>query len=85
MTMTMQINGRGKFHPINDYADASRLMQKEQERIGYRSPSDRTIYPRTAAVFMDGKQVAYVSQNGRVWAGTEYVPGSEPICERVEL
>lgn len=27
----------------------------------------------------DGKQIAYVSYNGKVWAGTEYINGVEPL------
>lgn len=33
------------------------------------------------AIFEVGKQTAYLSYNGRVWAGTSYQPDAQPLCE----
>lgn len=75
--MQMQINGKGKFHEVAGYDAASAKFRAEQERIGYRGPSDRTVYPRQGVLFVDGEVVAHVSQNGRVWAGSEWATTSE--------
>lgn len=77
--MQMQINGKGKFHEVADYAAASAKFRAEQERIGYRGPSDRTVYPRQGILLLDGEVVAHVSQNGRVWAGSEWSSTSVPL------
>ena len=81
MTLTMQINGRGKMHSVATYEDASRLMQSEQQRLGYGGPDDRQ-FPRQAMVFANGAIVAHVSQNGRVWAGADWTSSTPLICER---
>lgn len=79
MTYQMTINGKKRSVAVADYAAASAHFLSEQVRIGYRSPNDRTVYPRSAELFSNGVQVAYVSQNGKVWAGTEWEPDSDPL------
>ncbi|NBW23479.1 MAG: hypothetical protein EBR82_87615 [Caulobacteraceae bacterium] len=79
-TLTIKV-GR-KSHPIADYAEASRMtlaavaaLAEREHRVGphFKSP----------LIYEGGRQVAYVSQNGHVWAGNprEWKPGATPLCE----
>jgi len=79
--LEMQINGHGRWVPVADYAAASAQFLAAQDRIGYRGPEDRTVYPRSAILRQNGVAVARISQNGRVWAGTEYVAGAASLYD----
>lgn len=85
MTMKMQINGKGKFHITPTYADASALFLAEQERIGYRGPSDQSTFPRRAVLYVEGEPTAHISQNGKVWAGTVWHPNATAIYNPNEV
>lgn len=77
-TLTIRI-GR-KSYPIGNYADASRMVCKARDKSGVGSSrfSDPLIYEGDRAV-------AYVSYNGRVWAGSprDWTPDRTPLCEAV--
>src|SRR5687767_8332741 len=62
-------------------ADASALYQRAtavHEASGKRAANfpDGLVYDTTGA---KPKQVAYVSWNGKVWAGRKYDPAAEPL------
>lgn len=73
-TLTMQI-GR-KHYPVASLADASAKFCAARDKSGFGA--SRTPTPR---IFEGDKQIAYISYNGRVWAGSTYQPDATPLCE----
>lgn len=70
--LTLKI-GR-KHYAVPNLAEASRLYSAARDRSGLgasRVPS--------APIYEGSRQIAYISYNGRVWAGTEYVAGAVPL------
>lgn len=68
----------GRIRAVADYAEASALCRAyiDSKGIGNSRWSGGEIY-------RDGKQVAYVSYNGRVWKGTArgWQPGDRPVYD----
>jgi hypothetical protein len=64
--------GRRTFN-VSDMAEASRLFR---EAVGDRGSS---AVPNGILLDSDGRQVGYVSYNGRVWRGTGYVAGQDAL------
>lgn len=62
---------------VNSFAEASRACTKYIERngLGGGNWTGGQIYDDA------GEQIAFVSYNGRVWEGTEYVTG----CKEIKL
>lgn len=71
-----------KSYPIADYAEASRMTLAAAHALMMAGARMSESF-RTPLIFEGKRQVAYVSQNGRVWAGhpREWKPGATPLCE----
>jgi hypothetical protein len=74
--MTIKV-GR-KTYQIPDFATASRLVCEARDRAGIGG--SRFTPP---VIYRGDEQVAYVSYNGRVWAGKpgQWKPGCEPLYD----
>jgi hypothetical protein len=79
-TLTIRV-GR-KTHPIADYAEASRRTLAAVDALS-RTGARLMDSFREPLIFEGDRQIAYVSQNGRVWAGhpRDWKPGAMPLCE----
>lgn len=67
-----------KAYPIADYAEASRLFCAARDKAGTGGRDTPT-----PLIFEGDRQVAYVSYNGRVWAGDprDWQPGRKPLYD----
>ena len=65
-----------KVYAIADYAEASRMVCAARDKSGVGS----SRFPKPV-IYEGDTAVAYVSYNGRVWAGTSYTPNAVPLCE----
>lgn len=76
-TLTMQI-GRRRY-PVATLAEASRMFCAARDKSGVGGSKT----PTPILFDANGAQVAYVSYNGRVWAGNprDWQPGNKPIWE----
>lgn len=72
-----------KSYPITDYAEASRMTLAATHAL--MMTGARMSESFQSPLIYDGKrQVAYVSQNGRVWSGHPRDPfdaNKKPLCE----
>ncbi len=73
-SLSIQI-GR-KRYPVASLAEASAMFCAARDKSGFGA--SRTPDPK---IFEGDKQIAYISYNGRVWAGSKYVPNATPLCE----
>ena len=68
--------GKKRLVEIQSYDEASKVcnafIQRNQLGAGNWTRG-------AGAIFVDGKQVAVVSYNGRVWPGTKWVSGAKPL------
>jgi hypothetical protein len=62
-----------KAHSVSDLAKASKIFR---DAVGDRGAS---MMPNGLLYNEKGEQVAYISYNGKVWAGTEYDPNAVPL------
>ncbi len=66
-----------KTYPVADFATASQLTNAARDRsgVGANRFTNPLLFDKT------GKQVAYVSYNGRVWAGAprDWAPDRQPL------
>jgi hypothetical protein len=62
-----------KAHSVSDLAKASKIFR---DAVGDRGAS---TMPNGLLYNDQGEQVAYISYNGKVWAGTEYDPNAAPL------
>ncbi|NTF18107.1 hypothetical protein G6L37_06790 [Agrobacterium rubi] len=60
-----------KSHRVSDMAEAVRLFEEARGEKGSSVMPDGLLFDDT------GVQVAYISYNGRIWAGTDYVAGAD--------
>lgn len=67
----MQLKINSKVTNVTSYEEASRAYRKFTVGKSSRCAQGK--------IFQDGVQIAYVSFNGRVWPGTDFVPGTQPI------
>jgi len=80
MTTTLYIEANGQRFPVDSFADASRKWDSVQRRLmdeGIGSSGS----PNVRILDADGTQIAYISWNGRIWSGTEYVRGAVPLYD----
>lgn len=61
----LEIKIGGRRYPVPSYEEASRLFCAARDRFG--EGASKTPTPR---ILQGGRPVAYVSYNGRVWAGS---------------
>jgi hypothetical protein len=76
-TKTMFLEIERKRFQIASYEEASRMFCAARDKMGEgasRTPSPKIVDER-------GEVVAYVSYNGRVWAGATYVPNAVPLYD----
>lgn len=74
--LTLKINGVSR--RAKDVAEVSAIYTAARDAFwknGGRRFADGKVYDET------GTQIAYVSQNGRVWRGTEYQPNAVPLFD----
>lgn len=64
-------------YQVASYEQASRMFCIARDKSGEGASNT----PTPQIVDEDGKVVAYISYNGRVWPGSEYVAGATPLCE----
>lgn len=59
----------------------SSFKEASEETIKYIEEFDLGSgnFPHAPILDETGKQIAYVSYNGRVWEGTDWEPGKKPI------
>lgn len=72
-----------KTYPIADYAEASRMTLAATHALMMTGARMSESF-RSPLIFEGDRQVAYVSLNGRVWAGhprDPFVAGRTPLCE----
>jgi hypothetical protein len=62
-----------KAHSVSDLEKASKIFR---DAVGDRGAS---TMPNGLLYNDKGEQVAYISYNGKVWAGTEYDPNAVPL------
>jgi hypothetical protein len=76
-TLTLKIGRRA--YSVPSYADASRMFCAARDKSGLGA----SRVPTPLIYDANGQQVAYVSYNGRVWAGSprDWQPGRTPLCE----
>ncbi len=76
LPLTIRI-GR-KAYAIPDLATASRMVCAARDKAGI---GNRAF--TTPLIFEGDRQIAYVSYNGRIWAGTqrEWKPDSKPLYD----
>jgi hypothetical protein len=74
-TMFLQI-GRKRFQ-IATFEQASRMFCAARDKAG--NGASRTPSPKI--VDEAGSVIGHVSYNGRVWAGTDYVPNTVPLYD----
>ncbi len=63
-----------KAYPVASYEQASEMFSAARDRSGLGSsdvPNGR--------IFSGAEQVAYISYNGKVWAGSTYQPAAVPL------
>jgi len=73
-TLTIKV-GR-KHYAVASLAEASALYCAARDKCGFgasRVPN--------APIFEGSRQIAYVSYNGRVWAGKEWQPDATPLFD----
>jgi len=65
----------GQRYQVDSMQDASEKWEafRDETGVGSSEVSNLPIFDQT------GKQVAYVSYNGKVWRGDDYVPNAEPV------
>lgn len=67
-------------YPFASFADTSHAYRAAIEATNATASGETgPLAPRCTIHAADGEQIAYVSYNGRVWAGTDYVAGSTPL------
>lgn len=76
-TATMTVVVMGKKIPVHNWSEASNAVEVIRDRTGLGYSQMGASFP----IFKGGKQIAHVSYNGRVWAGTEYSPTAKPIYD----
>ena len=76
---TMTIGRRS--YPVASLAEASAMFIAARDRAGTggRDTPTPLLFDR------EGRQIAYVSYNGRVWAGTprDWKPGHRPLVDPI--
>lgn len=62
---------------VVDYAEASARYSAARDNSGQGASTwgNGKIYDR------NGTQIAYISYNGKVWAGTQYQPDATPLFD----
>lgn len=80
-TLTMQIGRRT--YPVASLAEASRQFCEARDRAVARGAGGSRRTPTPLLFDGDGKQVAHISYNGRVWAGhpRDWQPGRTPLVD----
>lgn len=74
-TLFLEI-GRKRFE-VSNLEEASRMFCVARDRSG--KGASQTPTPKI--VDEHGAQIGYISYNGRVWAGTAYVPDAVPLYD----
>lgn len=72
--MTYRLKLRGRTYPVETLKECSDIFSAVRDQSGQgcsRFPNGK--------IFKGGKQIAYVSYNGRVWPGTTYVADVTPL------
>jgi hypothetical protein len=72
-----------KSYPIADYAEASRMTLEAAHALMMTGARMSESF-KSPLIYEGKRQVAYVSQNGRVWSGhprDPFVAGRTPLCE----
>lgn len=79
-TLTIKVGRQS--HPIADYAEASRMTEAAVAAL-MRTGARMSDTFRPPLIYDGERQVAYVSLNGRVWAGDpmDWKPGATPVYD----
>lgn len=67
-------------HPVDGHADASRLYEARRDASG----EGASTFDDGHIVDAEGREVARISYNGRVWAPGPYDPQAEPLWDNRE-
>lgn len=77
--ITMHMTVKGKRYEVTGIAQASQVYAQLRDASGQgvsRFPGGK--------IFDSGRQIAYVSYNAKVWAGTFYDPEAKPVYNPYE-
>ncbi len=74
-TMFLQVGG--KRYQIASFEQASQMFCMARDASG----EGASTIPSPKIVDERGEVIGFVSYNGRVWAGTSYVPDAQPLYD----